>query len=216
MKSYCMVVEIRRDCMCRAIGLVLTHKQCVVETGQMSSAETGQMSAVQTGQMPAAETGQMSFVARTEISVASTHNVEVSEVSTVPMLKSQKSQLPQCSGLRSLNCFSFMLHEVQPVELHQQCLNQLMSQKSQWWQCHNVQVSDRRSSPKASKCPEKGPESSPGHKNLSPCMPRPFSRLWDHSHGQESSKRSTSCLFGVSRWGRVIVDLQPWQRSCCY
>ena len=39
-----------------------THKQCVVETGQMSSAETGQMSAVETGQMSAAETGQMSAV----------------------------------------------------------------------------------------------------------------------------------------------------------
>ena len=41
-----MVVEIRRDCMCRALGLFLTHKQCDVETGQMSSAEAGQMSAV--------------------------------------------------------------------------------------------------------------------------------------------------------------------------
>ena len=48
--------------MCRALGLFLTHKQCVVETGQMSSAETGQMSAVETGQMSAAETGQMSAV----------------------------------------------------------------------------------------------------------------------------------------------------------
>ena len=45
--------------MCRALGLFLTHKQCVVETGQMSSAETGQMSAVETGRMSAAETGQM-------------------------------------------------------------------------------------------------------------------------------------------------------------
>ena len=53
MKSYCMVVEIRRDCTCRALGLFLTHKQCDVETGQMSSVETGQMSAVETGQMSA-------------------------------------------------------------------------------------------------------------------------------------------------------------------
>ena len=43
-------------------GLFLTHKQCDVEAGQMSSAETGQMSAVETGQMSAAETGQMSAV----------------------------------------------------------------------------------------------------------------------------------------------------------
>ena len=28
MKSYCMVVEIRHDCMCRALGLFLTQKQC--------------------------------------------------------------------------------------------------------------------------------------------------------------------------------------------
>ena len=43
MKRYCTVVEIRRDYMCRALGLFLTHKQCVVETGQMSSvSETGQ------------------------------------------------------------------------------------------------------------------------------------------------------------------------------
>ena len=62
LKSYCTVVEIRRDSMCRALGLFLTHKQCVVETGQMSSAETGQMSVVETGQMSAAETGRMSAV----------------------------------------------------------------------------------------------------------------------------------------------------------
>ena len=48
LKSYCMVVEIRRDCMCRALGLFLTHKQCAVETEQMSSVETGQVSAVET------------------------------------------------------------------------------------------------------------------------------------------------------------------------
>ena len=61
-EKYCAVVEIHRDYMCQAIGLFLTHKQCAVETGQMSSAETGQMSAVETGQMSAAEAGQMSAV----------------------------------------------------------------------------------------------------------------------------------------------------------
>ncbi len=55
MKSYCTVVEIRRDYMCWALGLFLTHKQCVVETGQMSSAETGQMPVTQAAQMSAAE-----------------------------------------------------------------------------------------------------------------------------------------------------------------
>ena len=61
LKSYCTVVEIRRDYMCWALGLFLTHKQCDVETGQMSSAETGQMPAVETGQISAVETRQMSF-----------------------------------------------------------------------------------------------------------------------------------------------------------
>ena len=80
-----------------------------VETGQMSAAETGQMSAV--------ETRQMSSVARTDTCLVSTHTVEVSEVSIVPMLKSQKSQL---------------------------------------WQCHNVQVADRRSGPKSAKMARDG------------------------------------------------------------
>ena len=62
----------------------------------MSSVETGQMPAGETGQMSAAEAGQMSFVARTDICLVTTHNVDVSEVSTVPMLMSQKSQLWQC------------------------------------------------------------------------------------------------------------------------
>ena len=56
-----------------------------VETGQMSAAEPGQMSA-------AAETGQMSSVARTDICLVPTHNVEVSEDSTVA--------ISQCSRLR--------------------------------------------------------------------------------------------------------------------
>ena len=58
--------------MCRALGLFLTHKQCDVETGQMSSVETGQMSAVETGQMSAAETGQMSAVDTRQISTIAT------------------------------------------------------------------------------------------------------------------------------------------------
>ena len=60
LKSYCTVAENRRDYMCWALGLFLTPKQCVVDTGQMSSAETGQMSAVDTGQMSAVAIGQMS------------------------------------------------------------------------------------------------------------------------------------------------------------
>ena len=75
------------------------------------------MSAAETGQMSAVETRQMSSVARTDICLVSTHIVEVSEVSTVPMLKSQKSQL---------------------------------------WQCQNVQVSERRSGPRSPKMVRNG------------------------------------------------------------
>ena len=85
-----------------------------VETGQMSAVETGQMPAAETGQMSAVETRQMSSVARTDICLASTHNVDVSEVSPVPMLKSQL------------------------------------------WQCHNVQVSDRWSGSKSTKMVRNG------------------------------------------------------------
>ena len=71
-----------------------------VETGQMSAVETGQMSSAETGQMSAVETRQVSSVARTDICLVPTHNVEVSEVSTVPMSKSQKSQLCQCHNVQ--------------------------------------------------------------------------------------------------------------------
>ena len=83
----------------------------------MSAAETGKMSAAETRQMVAVEARQMSSVARTDICLGATHIVEVSEISTVPMLKSQKSQL---------------------------------------WQCHNVQVSDTRSGPKSMKMVRNG------------------------------------------------------------
>ena len=53
----------------------------------MSSVGTRQMSVVETGQMSAAETGQMSE----DICLVSAHNVEVSEVSPVPI--SQYSSL---------------------------------------------------------------------------------------------------------------------------
>ena len=54
-------------------------------TEDMSAVETGPMSAAETGQMSAAGTGQMSSFARTDTCLVSTHNVEVPEVSTVPM-----------------------------------------------------------------------------------------------------------------------------------
>ena len=61
-------------------------------TEDMSAVETGPMSAAETGQMSSDETRQMSSVARTDICPVSTHNVEVSEISIVPM--------SQCSSRR--------------------------------------------------------------------------------------------------------------------
>ena len=88
-----------------------------VETGQMSAVKTGQMSAAETGQMSAVETRQISSVARKDIWLVPTQYVEVSEVSTVPMLESPTSQL---------------------------------------WQCHDLQVSDKRSGPKSAKMARNG------------------------------------------------------------
>ena len=64
-----------------------------VETGQMSAVLTGQMSAAETGQMSAVEAMQMFSAGRADICLVSTHNAEVPEISTAPMLVSQKSQL---------------------------------------------------------------------------------------------------------------------------
>ena len=105
LKSYCTVVEIRRDCMCRPLGLFLTHKQCAVETGQMSSAETGQMCAVETGQMSAAETGQMSSVERTDVcfvpyTMFKSQNSQLSQYHTTQILEISIVPTSQCSSLR--------------------------------------------------------------------------------------------------------------------
>ena len=129
-----------------------------VETGQMSAVETGQMSAAETGQMSAVETRQMSSVARTDISVASTHSDEVSEVFTVPMLKSQKSQLSQCSSLRSLNCGDVTMFKSQ--------IGGLALNHQKW--------------------SEMDPEWSPFLENPCPVMPQPSPSLSDQSRGQKS------------------------------
>ena len=114
------------------------------ETGQMSAVETGQMSAAETGQMSAVETRQMSSVARTDICLVSTHNVEVSEVCTVPMFKSQKYALCQCSSLRSLNCGNVTMFKSQ---------------------IGGLALNPRN-------CFKMGPEWSPGPENRPPSMPR--------------------------------------------
>ena len=71
-----------------------------VETGQMSAVETGQMSAAETGQMSSAETRQMSTgqtgrcpVSPIYMCLVSTHNFDVSEVSTVAICQSHNAQV---------------------------------------------------------------------------------------------------------------------------
>ena len=73
----------------------------------MSSVDKGKKSAVETGQMSTstAEAGQMSSVARTDICLVATDNVDVSEASIVPM--------SQCSSLRSLNCGNITMFKSQ-------------------------------------------------------------------------------------------------------
>ena len=75
----------------------------VLATEEMSAAETEQLSSVATGQMSAVETRQMSSVARADICLFSTHNVEVSESSTVPL------------SLRSPNCGNVTMFKSQKV-----------------------------------------------------------------------------------------------------
>ena len=77
----------------------------VFATKVMSAVETGQMSAVETGQMSAAETGQIASVPRTDICFVLTHNVEGSEVSTVP--------LSERSSLRTLSCGTITMFKSQ-------------------------------------------------------------------------------------------------------
>ena len=54
------------------------------DIGTIETCETSTV-CIETGQMSAVETRQMFSVARTDIRFASTHNVDVSEVSTVAM-----------------------------------------------------------------------------------------------------------------------------------
>ena len=148
-----------------------------VETEQVSAVETGQMSAAETGQMPAVETKQMSSVARTDISVASTHKVEVSEVSTVPMWKSQKSQLSQCSSLRSLNCPNV------------QASDRRSGPKS-------TKIG-RNGSRMVARSSESVPVNPPAIFSPLGPVPRP----------KNLSKKSKKCLFGVSRWGYTAITV---------
>ena len=153
-----------------------TGQMSVLATEEMFAVETRQMSSVETGQMSAAETGQMSSVARTDICLVSTHNVDVSEVSTVAM--SQCSRL----SLRGLNCGNITLFKSQKSQLYKSQIGGLALNRRKW--------------------PEMGPEWSPGPENRSLGFSRPFSRLLDRSRGPnpQNSPNSRS----TARGGRYL------------
>ena len=87
------------------------------------------MSSVETGQMSAVETGQMSAAETGQMSAVETGQMSSDETRQMSSVE-QTSVLSQHTMLRS--------------------------QKSQLWQYHNVQVSDRRSGPKSSNMVRKG------------------------------------------------------------
>ena len=99
----------------------------------MDSVETGQMSVVETGQMSAVETGRMSAAETGQKSA-----VETRQMSSVAR-----------TDISVLSTHIVEASEVFPVPM-------LKSQKSQLWQCHNVQVADRRSGPKLAKIARNG------------------------------------------------------------
>ena len=105
---------------CESLGWhpAQTDRICSVETEQMSSVATGQMSAVETGQISGAESGQMS-------------SVETGQMSAVETGQMPAAETRQMSSVaRTDICL-----------LSQRTM--LKSQKSQLWQCRNVQISDK-------------------------------------------------------------------------
>ena len=81
----------------QASRLLLRQDRCLL----LGQGPQGYISAVEIGQMSAAERGPMCSVAGTDNFRVSTHNIEVSEVSSAP--------ISQCSSLRNLNCGNIMM-----------------------------------------------------------------------------------------------------------
>ena len=104
----------------------------------MSAAETGQMPAVETRQMFSAETKQMSTGKAGRCPVSLFYTYVLSQQQTSVLSQQQTS----------------LLLQEQTSVLSQHTI--LMSQKSQLWQCHNVQIADRRSGPKLAKMTRNG------------------------------------------------------------
>ena len=135
--------------MCRALGLFLTSKQCVVETGQMSSAETGQMSAVETADI-------CSFPAADICPVSRTDSVCVRNMPRSRHINSDGSRQPysnfsnrphpprQNRGAVLMGIAVWRVTERPPKN------------------CNGVNMSDNGQGPASEKWSELGPEWSPG------------------------------------------------------
>ena len=78
------------------MSALATEDICLVSTVDICPVSAADICPVSTAGICPVSTEDISSVARTHICLVSTHNVEVSEVSSGPM--------PHCSSLRNLNC----------------------------------------------------------------------------------------------------------------
>ena len=97
------------------------------------------------------------------------------------VLMSEKSQLSQCSSLRSLNCGNVTMFKSQ--------IGGLALNRRKW--------------------SGMGLEWSPGPENRSPGFPRQFSRLWDRSRGPKPSKYNPNSR-STAPGGRYWYALRIW------
>ena len=192
-----------------------------VATGQMSAVETRQMTSAETNQMSTGETGHcpvslfyICFVTAEDICLVSTTDVcrvlseDICPVSTA-------------------NVSSDRLLQAQTSVLSKHTM--LMSQKSQLWQYHNAQVSERRSGLKSAanvpKWVQNGRQDSRIQPNESYGHFRPFGTSPAAKNLSKKSRNARlACfqrrplsstpqdLFGVSRWGHSSTFLEP---MCC-
>ena len=141
-----------------------------VETAQMSSAETGQMSAVDTRQMSSAETRQMSTgkTGRCPVSLFYICLVSAEDI---------------CLVLTADIC-PVSAEDICAVSTEDICLVSTpnISSKSVW--------------PEIGKNGPKWVQNLSGPENPPPGIPRPFSRLWDHSRGPKSKNKKNPPVWG--------------------
>ena len=118
----------------------------------MSVAETGQLSAVETRQMSAAETGQMSAVEARQVSTIATGRCLVL-ILYIYFLSTADNCLVSTADICLVSAADIgpvLTAGMSSVARADICYSVDVSEW-QLWQCHNVQVSDRRSRPESAK-----------------------------------------------------------------